>query len=408
MVQSTLLGEASSVPVMGGGGGGQGGVAVLRPHRPGDGVQKAAYQVPDGGEGGGIDSGVAPQQPAPGESSLPADDEAALPMGMPYSSAVSPKEGGGLLPPGTIVNRVHVPGPRQVLLKVKIAELNRSAIRQLGVNWQVLTAQNQFNSAIGAVATKSPQLFGIFDTGKFSLYINALRQNNLVKILAEPNLIALDGQPAEFLAGGKFPYPVPQVRGGVGGTVVTIQFEQFGAILQFIPHILAGDTIRLDVNPVFSELNYATGTTSGGTTVPGINQRSARTVVQLREGQTLALAGLLQFTTDNVTARVPGLGDIPIVGPLFSQNAVQTRESELVVLVTPYLIDPMEPEEVPLSPGDRVFEPNDWEFFFLGRIEGRTGHPFRSTLIELDPLNVMKHFQSENHWVVGPHGYSDE
>lgn len=344
----------------------------------------------------------------------------------------------------TIINRVVVPGPRQVLLHVKIAELNRTAIRQLGVSWldtrnnailgqtlggaatfnnvvggatqtsatnargQLSRIASTFNSAANAAPGPNAQLFGVFNAGQFNLFLNALRSNALAKILAEPNLMALDGQPARFLAGGLFPYPVPQSSSIPGGTaVVTVQFANFGAILSFLPNILPNDVIRLDVEPVFSKLNFAGGTTINGGKVPAIDQRSARTVVELREGQTLAIAGLLQTTTNSATVRIPGLGDLPIVGPWFSTNVDQIIETELVVLVTPELVAPMEANEVPPAPGDRVYMPNDWEFYFLGRIEGKLGRPFRGTVAEHDPLNVMKHFQSENRWVVGPHGHSD-
>jgi pilus assembly protein CpaC len=201
---------------------------------------------------------------------------------------------------------------------------------------------------------------------------------------------------------------VPQSSSIPGGTaVVTVQFAKFGAILTFLPQILPNDVIRLDVEPIFSALNFGQGTTINGGKVPAIDQRSARTVVELREGQTLAIAGLLQTTTNSTTIRVPVLGDLPIVGPLFSNNKIETVETELVVLVTPELVAPMELNEVPESPGDRVIQPNDFEFYFLGRIEGKSGKEFRATVRELDPLNVMKHFQSENQWVIGPHGHAD-
>lgn len=331
------------------------------------------------------------------------------------------------------------------MLHVKIAELNRTAIRQLGVSWldtknnailgstigaaanitgvagaPTLISQSAATNARGhlspiastfgssATATNGGQLFGIFNAGQFSIFINALRSNALAKVLAEPNLMTLDGQPARFLAGGLFPYPVPQSSSIPGGTaVVTVQFANFGAILSFLPQILANDVIRLDVEPVFSQLNFGAGTTINGGVVPAIDQRSARTTVELREGQTLAIAGLLQTTTNASTVRVPGLGDIPIVGPWFSSNRVETIETELVVLVTPELVAPMEACEVPPAPGDRVFQPNDYEFYFLGRIEGKLGREFRATVRELDPLSVMKHLASENHWVVGPHGHAD-
>lgn len=342
----------------------------------------------------------------------------------------------------TIINRVVVPGPRQVMLRVKIAELNRTALRQIGVSWldpknnAILASTIGGAASIGATAgpfsqsvatagrsvrpiastfassasatPANAQLYGIFNAGQFSIFLNALRSNAMAKILAEPNLMALDGQPARFLAGGLFPYPVPQSSSIPGGTaVVTVQFANFGAILSFLPHILANDEIQIDVEPVFSQLNFGAGTTINGGRVPAIDQRSARTVVRLREGQTLAIAGLLQTTTNNTTQRIPILGDLPIVGPLFSANSAETVETELVVLVTPELVAPMEANEVPPAPGDRVNQPNDYEFFFLGRIEGKLGHDFRDTTRELDPLSVMKHFQSENRWVVGPHGYAD-
>jgi pilus assembly protein CpaC len=328
-----------------------------------------------------------------------------------------------------------------VLLQVKIAELNRTAIRTLGISWLRTRNNSIIGSTIGAAGSITGQagitqaskgvagvvspvattfnstggavngsgtLFGIFSAGQFSLFIDALRSNSLAKILAEPNLMALDGQPAQFIAGGLFPYPVPQSSSIPGGTaVVTVQFAKFGAILTFLPQILANDVIRLDVEPIFSTLNFGQGTTINGGLVPAIDQRSARTVVELREGQTLAIAGLLQTTTNAATIRIPGLGDLPLVGPWFSSNNINTNETELVVLVTPVLVAPMEAKEVPEAPGDRILQPNDFEFFFLGRIEGKSGRDFRATVREHDPLNIMKHFRSEYQWVVGPHGYAD-
>ena len=248
----------------------------------------------------------------------------------------------------------------------------------------------------------------MFDAGHFSLFIDALRSNSLAKILAEPNLMAMDGQPARFLVGGMFPFPVPQSSSIPGGTaVVTVQFQRFGTILTFLPQILANDVIRLDVEPVISELNFAQGTTVNGGIVPSITERSARTVVELREGQTLAIAGLLQLTTNNTTVRIPGLGDLPLVGPWFSANSAETVETETIVLVTPQLVSPLDKKEVTETPGDRIMQPNDVEFYLLGRIEGKLGREFRATMAEQDPLNLMKHFQSEEQWVVGPHGHSD-
>ncbi len=143
-----------------------------------------------------------------------------------------------------------------------------------------------------------------------------------------------------------------------------------------------------------------------GTSVPGLTERSARTVVQLREGQTLAIAGLFSTRTFGSTTRIPLLGDIPIIGPLFSRNVIQTNETELLVLVTPELVEPLDAQAEP-APGELYQEPNDLEFFFLGRLEGKTRHPHRATTNYLDPFQVMKHFQSEQEYVVGPHGFAD-
>jgi pilus assembly protein CpaC len=350
---------------------------------------------------------------------------------------------GGMNRGAILINRMTVPGPRQVLLHVKIAEINRTAIRNIGVSWLYARGNSLFGSVAGnnasinttanaiynqasgplgfvkpiqgtfsGTGSASPgpnsPLFGVFNAGHFSLFIDALRTNNLAKILSEPNLVALDGQPARFLVGGMFPFPVPQSSSIPGGTaVVTVQFQRFGTILTFLPEILANDVIRLDVEPVISQLNYAQTTQVGTGTVPSIIERSARTVVELREGQSLAIAGLLQTLTNASTVRVPGLGDLPIVGPWFSNNSIETIEWETVVLVTPELVSPLEKNEVTEAPGDRVYQPTDPEFYLLGRIEGKLGREFRATVGQQDPLNVMKHFQSEQQWVIGPHGYSD-
>ncbi len=343
----------------------------------------------------------------------------------------------------TIINRVVIPGPRQVLLHVKIAELNRQALREIGVSWLDTKGQSIIGSAAGGIGTVSAaatashsqgssnpigllspvvssfegtgssmsggQLFGVFKSGHFSLFINALRANSLAKILAEPNLVALDGQPARFLVGGNFPYPVPQSSSIPGGTaVVTINFARFGTIVNFIPQILANDVIRLDVEPVVSNLDPAFGFTySTGQTVPGIAERSARTVVELREGQTLAIAGLIQIQTTATSSRIPGLGDLPLVGPWFSSIQETAIETETMILVTPELVAPLDKNEVTEAPGDRVYQPNDAEFYLLGRMEGKLGREFRAPIADQDPLRLMKHFQSEQQWVLGPHGYAD-
>jgi pilus assembly protein CpaC len=347
-----------------------------------------------------------------------------------------------------IINLLRVPTSQQVMLKVRIAELNRTSLRQIGSNFlgvdptngaivgssiagtntfegqigqpaNILTGPNIFNNRNGyrtltgsanlAAAGTATTAFGIFQSANFEFMLNALRRNGFLKILAEPNLVALNGQLASFLAGGEFPVPVPQVSAAGVAPTITVRFREFGVRLGFVPYILDGDIIRLTVAPEVSNIDFTIAVTlvSGGSPVPGLNTRKAQTTVELREGQTLAMAGLLQLTLDGTTARIPGLGDLPILGPLFSNTTNERIEKELVVLVTPYLIEPMQHDQVPPTPGDEVKGPNDLEFYFLNRLEGRTGKDHRATTNWDDPLNLRKHLNLEKKYVQGPVGYSE-
>src|SRR5262249_43548927 len=160
--------------------------------------------------------------------------------------------------------------------------------------------------------------------------LNALRQNNMLKILAEPNLVALSGFQASFLAGGEFPVPVPQVSATGVAPTVTVRFKEFGVRLNFVPYIQDEETIRPQVAPAVSQTDSSIATTlvAGGTPVPGLNTRKAQTTVELRQGQTLAIAGLIQLTLSGQTTRIPGLGDLPILGPFFSNTTGQRQEKE--------------------------------------------------------------------------------
>src|SRR5262249_55420858 len=166
-----------------------------------------------------------------------------------------------------------------------------------------------------------------------------------------------------------------------------VRIREFGVRLGFVPYILDGDVIRLTVAPEVSNIDFTIAVTlvSGGSPVPGLNTRKAQTTVELRQGQTLAMAGLLQLTLDGQTDRIPGLGARPILGPFFSNTTSERVEKELVVLVTPSLVEPMTPDQVPPTPGDEVKGPNDLEFYFLNRIEGRTGKDSRATTTWDDP-----------------------
>ena len=264
--------------------------------------------------------------------------------------------------------------------------------------------------AAALVAAGMTTVFGIFPPSEFAFFLSALRKNSLVRILAEPNLIAMNGQAASFLAGGEFPVPIPQTTTGGVGTSVTVTFKEFGVRLNFVPTILNGDTIRLSVDPEVSSIDFSIGAVlvPGGTPVPGLNVRKAHTTVELTQGQTLAIAGLLQLTLDAQTTRIPGLGDLPVLGPFFSNTTHNRLEKELVILVSPYLVEPLQPDQVPPTPGDEVKTPTDCEFYLLNRIEGRTGLDWRSTTEYDDALRVLRCIQRlEKDHVRGPYGYCD-
>lgn len=321
-----------------------------------------------------------------------------------------------------VINLLRVPGPQQVLLKVQVAELNRTALRRLGVSFLFQNGSNAVGSTIGPpypvldpaggtgllgllnpAAGATSTLFGVLDNGNVNWFVDALRRNQVLSVLAEPNLVALHGQEANFLAGGEFPVPVPQ-PGNAG--LVTIEYRSFGVQLTFVPYIIDGDTIRLSVAPEVSSIDFAAGVVIQGTAVPGLATRRTSTVVELREGQTLAISGILQLELDGTTNRVPGLGDLPLLGTFFRNNSTETVEKELVVLVTPYLVEPLSPEQVPPLPIDGVREPDDCEFYLRGRQESRDFRPYRSTGAWDDPLGLERRTELEHRHVNGPYGYS--
>jgi pilus assembly protein CpaC len=349
-----------------------------------------------------------------------------------------------------IINLIHVPGSQQVLLKVRVAELNRTAFRQIGADMFIanprsgsvvgtkiggadVTASGIIPGTSGILTdsantffrtSASTTAFGIFEKN-FEILLSALRRNTIVRILAEPNLVAMHGHNASFLAGGEFPVPIPQAVGGAGGTSVTVAFKEFGVRLNFVPYILDGDSIRLSVNPEVSTIDFSIGTVlvPGGTPVPGLNTRKVQTTVELKEGQTLAIGGLLYLTLDNKTDRLPVLGDLPVLGPFFSNTTGQRTEKELLVLVTPYLIQSLDHDQVPPGPGDEVQDADDWEFFLHNRIEAHDQKNFRPTTRTYDPPTpaergiappngankaaLQNYLWLEGQYFRGAHGFSD-
>jgi pilus assembly protein CpaC len=261
-----------------------------------------------------------------------------------------------------VINLLQLPGAstsQQVMLQVRFAEVNRRAVQELGVNF--FMGPNAQNNYVGRVTTgqfAAPtvdqsgttlsdllNLFVFKTNSNIGVVIRALQEKGYFQSLAEPNLIAYNGQEASFLAGGQFPVPVAQ-----GMTnAITIEWKEFGVRLKFTPTI-AGDLIRLKVEPEVSSLDFNNGITLQGYRIPALITRRAQTDVELRDGQSFAIAGLLQNMTQEDGTGIPLLSSIPIIGNLFKSKADRKEQTELMVLITPQLVRPLEPDEVPALP----------------------------------------------------------
>jgi len=272
----------------------------------------------------------------------------------------------------TVVNRMTLTRPIQVNLRVRITEVDRNVTQQLGINWSALgsggnflgglfSGNTVFNTAsslagglVGAATTTTStsggatsgaySVLGGFHTSHLGIdgVLTALDQEGLVTLLAEPNLTAMSGETASFLAGGEFPIPVPQ---GINNTI-TIEFKPYGVSLDFTPTVLADNRISLKVRPEVSEIDTTNSITTSGITVPALTVRRVDTTVELSSGQSFAIGGLLQSNTSDVLSELPGLGTLPILGKLFSSKNYLNNKSELVVIVTPYIVQPADPRHL--------------------------------------------------------------
>jgi pilus assembly protein CpaC len=366
-----------------------------------------------------------------------------------------------------VINLLRIPGEQQVNLKVTVAEVNRAAARSIGMNFSITnsngvtvfsqTTANLLGGGLGAGGlgagglggglgagglgglgggtglggtglgtglgtgagaglggianfsglgggTGAANILANLDNGQVSLAINALRSIGYARALAEPNLTTMNGQPASFQAGGQFPIPV--VTGFTASGLQGVSFVPFGVQLTFTPYITDRDRIRLSIAANVSTRDLAGGTTIAGAAVPGLNTRNFQTTVELREGQTLAVAGLIQNNLGANADRVPLLGDLPIFGNLWKFDRLTAGEQELVILITPELVHPMEPKEVPPLPGSDLFEPGDLEFYLLGRLESRRTYDYRSTVMS-DMHRMLRYRMCENLYIIGPHGHSE-
>ena len=279
-----------------------------------------------------------------------------------------------------VINRIAVKGPNQINLRIRIVEISRLTVKQLGFNWDALVSPGAFNIGL---ATGSPALGGAgsfltrntdgattfnsamggYNSGRVDIngVIDALEKENLLTVLAEPNLTATSGETASFLAGGEFPVLVPQDGGGI-----TIEFKHFGVSLAFTPTLLSEGRINLRVRPEVSQLSTAGELRFNGFILPALTVRRAETTIELGSGQSFALAGLIQNNVNHDISRYPGLGDLPILGALFRSNGFKRNETELVIMATPYIVKPISDSRMASVPTDGLVMPNDAERYGEG------------------------------------------
>jgi pilus assembly protein CpaC len=318
------------------------------------------------------------------------------------------------VPVGSVVNAMSVVSPQQVMLKVRFLEVDRNASRAIGVNWSAINGSGTrgVSTGQGGLSTASPQPCtapstigsgappcqpvggGIFSTAgtlvgtnpgapfgvvlaeivnkgvQINSLITALETKGLLQRLAEPNLVALSGDTASFQAGGSI--PVPTISSTTNGSVTpSITYEPYGVILQFRPTVLNNGLINLAINPTVSELDYTNAVTISGTTVPAFTTRTATTTVALRDGQSFAIAGLLQADNNRDVSQIPWLGSVPVLGTLFKSSAYQKNQTDLVIIVTPSLAQPAAPGARLATPFDNTVPSNDVDFFLFGQLEER-------------------------------------
>jgi pilus assembly protein CpaC len=289
-----------------------------------------------------------------------------------------------------IVNMLSVGGNQQVLIEVTVSEINRTKNRAIGTNFaatitsggetwhfvnridQLITPTtniDEFGNVIETI-TFSPAVNFLgsafpIGSGVYELFVNALDEDGVGKILAEPTLVARTGETARFLSGGEVPIPIAQSE-----ERITVTYKEFGVGVAFTPTVLSDDRIHLDVTTEVSQIDFGLGTAVSGTTAPGFRTRRASTGVEVGEGQTFAIAGLLRDELTERSAMYPFLGKIPIIGVLFRSSTFEKSSTELVVLVRPRLIKPLDAQALPPVPTDYFDEPNWFEFYLMGRLEG--------------------------------------
>ncbi|MBB5515930.1 pilus assembly protein CpaC [Rubricella aquisinus] len=289
--------------------------------------------------------------------------------------------------PDAVTSLLTVGGTQQVLLEVQFAEMQRTVAKQLGAslagigpgNNQIGTRTLIQGNNLNNILTNQPvtlaqnqlgaALLG-FQSGSFTLnlLLEALETKGLVRTLAEPNVVAISGQEATFLAGGE--YPLPTIANNQNGVAqVEVQYKPFGVELGFIPTVIDSDLINLQVRTAVSAVDPNISITVNGATVNGFTVRRAQTTVEMRDGESFAIAGLIQDDFTDTKNAIPWLGDVPILGALFRSAAFQREQTELVIVITPHLVSPTDGSTLSL-PTDRVRIPNEFELFLNGQVEG--------------------------------------
>ena len=281
-----------------------------------------------------------------------------------------------------VVNNIMVGGVQQILLRVRVFEVSRTKLRRLGVDWAHVSSAGAFvaNGVSGLIANVTSTngittvtdtgganfQFGIVDGGDtFFGLLDALQQHNVAKILAEPNIVAVSGRPAQFNVGGEIPILVPQSLG-----TASIEFKKFGTQVDFLPVVLGNGNIRLEVRPRVSEIDDSRSVNIQNFVIPALTVREVDTGVEMKAGQTLALAGLVQTRVEAINKSLPIVGDIPYIGMAFRSIEEDVNEVELLILVTPEFADAMDPHEVPpCAPGLETISPSCYDFYLKGHLE---------------------------------------
>lgn len=283
--------------------------------------------------------------------------------------------------PGHVTNMLSVSGSQQVMLEVKFAEIQRNALKDIGANLKIndldpdalngsefsgrtLDGVNPLNFFVGGVT--------LVEAGDFSLEasFDVLEQKGLVRTLAEPNMVALSGDTANFLAGGEFPIPVAQSATQNGTSAITVEFKEFGVGLAFTPTVVGKNAINLELAAEVSSIDPAASITLGSISIPGLKVRRTNTTVELNDGQSFAIAGLIQDELTDQVREIPGLASLPIIGALARSSEFERRQTELVVLITAHLVKPVQKKQLS-APTDHIVPPSELDFFLFGKTEAR-------------------------------------